>query len=153
MLAKYGVDAYKIDLPSELGISPSFNVQDLVEFKGKLPQSCHGFNTNLEPTVVPSSSKLEVEQVLDSRVKKVTKHQGYMEHLIKLKGKPNSEPTWVPKVYFNKVGIPQDLLSIGVTQFSFVGEYGVGAPRWAHGGPRPPRIFWLVVVLATPLDE
>lgn len=37
IIAKYGANTYKIDLPLDLGISPIFNVQDFVEFKGKIP--------------------------------------------------------------------------------------------------------------------
>ena len=70
-----------------------------------------GVSTNLELEVVPTKSKLEGEQVLASRVKKETRHQVYMKHLIKWKKKPKLEATWVAEAYFKKVGIPQDLLS------------------------------------------
>lgn len=37
VLAKYGSNAYKIDLPSDIALSPIFNVADLVVYKGQLP--------------------------------------------------------------------------------------------------------------------
>lgn len=110
ILAKYGANAYKVDLPSNLGISPIFNVQDLVAYKGDPSQISPNVHEDLEPASAPTNSKLEVEQVLDSRVKKTTRHKVYMEHLIKWKEKPVLEATWVAETKFKKVGIPLDLL-------------------------------------------
>ena len=36
VLAKYGENAYKVELPPNLGISPIFNVQDLIAFNGDI---------------------------------------------------------------------------------------------------------------------
>ena len=66
--------------------------------------------------------QLDVEKVLDSRVKKNTRHKVYMEHLIKWKNKPDSEETWVANTNFKKMGIVDDILSTGVMIFSLVGN-------------------------------
>ena len=110
ILAKYGANAYKVDLPSDLGISPIFNVQDLVAYKGDSSQISLDVHEDLEPALAPTNNKLEVEKVLDSRLKKSTRHKVYMEHLIKWKGKPTSEATWVAEADFKKLGIPLDLI-------------------------------------------
>ena len=34
MLDKYGFNAYKVDLPKDIYISPIFNVQDFIPYKG-----------------------------------------------------------------------------------------------------------------------
>ena len=34
VLEKYGSNAYKVDLPSDMSISPIFNVKDLIHYKG-----------------------------------------------------------------------------------------------------------------------
>lgn len=34
ILEKYGSNAYKIDLPKDMAISPIFNVKDLIPYKG-----------------------------------------------------------------------------------------------------------------------
>lgn len=34
ILGKYGSNDYKVELPTDLALSPVFNVQDLVQFKG-----------------------------------------------------------------------------------------------------------------------
>ena len=36
ILTKYGANTYKVDLPSDLNISPIFNVAYLTKFKGSL---------------------------------------------------------------------------------------------------------------------
>lgn len=36
VLAKYGINAYKVDLPGDMAFSPIFNVEDLVQYKGTL---------------------------------------------------------------------------------------------------------------------
>lgn len=36
ILSKYGENAYKVDLPSYLAISPVFNVVDLILYKGEI---------------------------------------------------------------------------------------------------------------------
>ena len=41
VIEKYGVNAYKVDLPIDLGISPIFSVQDLIHLKGPLPKVSH----------------------------------------------------------------------------------------------------------------
>ena len=68
----------------------------------------------MKPIVVLSINKLEDERVLESRVKKATRHQVYMEHLIKRRHNLDSEATWVANLDFNKLGIYKDLLSTGV---------------------------------------
>ena len=85
-------------------------MKDLVAYKGDPSQISLDVHEDLEPASAPTNNKLEVEKVLDSRVKKSTRHKVYMEHLIKWKGKPTSEATWVAEADFKKLGIPLDLI-------------------------------------------
>ena len=96
ILAKYGANAYKVDLPNDLSISPIINVADLVKFKGPLIEMDRNnkeVGKDVEPDVLPPKMQLEVDKVLGSRVKKTTRHKVYMEHLIKWKHKPKSKAT------------------------------------------------------------
>ena len=79
-------------------------------YKGDSSQIILDVHKYLEPIATPSVSKLKAKKVLNSRVKKSTRHKVYMEHLIQWKGKPNLEATWVAKAYFKKIGIPLDLI-------------------------------------------
>lgn len=50
-------------------------------------------------------SKPQVEQILDSRVKKQMRHGMYMEHLIKWHTLPEAKATWVAESNFKRLGI------------------------------------------------
>ena len=113
VLDKYGENAYKVDLPSDLAISPVFNVADLIRFKGEIsqqsaapPKVLQDLNTN----AMPKKKLAKEEKVLESRVKKTTRHQVYMEHLIKWKDQLESKATWVEEGHFKKFGIDPTLL-------------------------------------------
>lgn len=127
ILAKYGANAYKVELPNELSISPIFNVAkaNLIKFKEPLTKfymNNKGIGNDEEPNVLPPKMQLEAERLLDSRVKKVTRHKVYMKHLIRWKHKPKSEATWVAATNFKKLGIVEDILSTVVTRITFVGS-------------------------------
>ena len=121
ILAKCGVNSYKVELPSNLDTSHIFNVQELVSFKDTLPQISLGVQIDIEPTTTCSVSPLKIEQVLDSRVNKYTRHKIYMEHLIKWKRNKTIEATWVAKTEFKKVDIPLDMFPLGSSQFPLRG--------------------------------
>ena len=82
ILAKYGANAYKVDLPNDLSISPIINVAELVKFKGPLIEMDRNnkeVGKDVEPDVLPPKIQLEANKVLDSRVKKTTRNKVYME--------------------------------------------------------------------------
>ena len=56
--------------------------------------------------------KPQVDQILDSRVKKKTRHDIYMEHLIKWRNQTESEATWIAESEFKKKGITTEFLNI-----------------------------------------
>ena len=113
ILAKYGENAYKMDLPSDLAISLVFNFSDLIRFKGYISQQGIApprVLQDLDTNAMPKKKLAKVEKLLESKVKKATSHQVYIEHLIKLKDQPKSEATWVDEGHFKKFGIDPTLL-------------------------------------------
>lgn len=118
ILAKYGNNAYKLDLLSDMDLSPIFNVAYLVQYKGTIIEEDSIFievsqalsNQSLVPGPIP-----QAEKVLDSRGFKKIRHTVYMENLIKSNNLPESEATWLPEVDFSKLGVPLSLLPKGVT--------------------------------------
>jgi hypothetical protein len=71
ILEKYGQNAYKIDLPNHLDISPIFNVQDLIPYKGPvIPESIQQreIGKDVQDIQVQPKSKLQAEKILDSRI-------------------------------------------------------------------------------------
>ena len=53
VLAKYGENAYKVELPPNLGISPIFNVQYLISFKGDISQTLVDVHGDVEVAATP----------------------------------------------------------------------------------------------------
>ena len=124
ILPKVGENGYVIDLPSDWGISPTFNVEDLVEYKGSLVFSSRFFS---EPAMVydhiipestpnpfpePSASQVctnNVESIIDDQVT-VTRGGNYQRYLIQWKGGDASTNTWLTREELQKLA--PDLLEL-----------------------------------------
>ena len=66
-------NAYEVELPDGIHISPIFNIADLTKYHDD------GIDEGLmlEPCPIPTSKKEEIEEILDSRVGKSTKNRKY----------------------------------------------------------------------------
>ena len=59
---------------------------------------------------MPKAEKKEVEAILDKRESKKTKHQTYYQYLIKWKGQPAKDASWMTTTKLQKIGIdPKEL--------------------------------------------
>ncbi|GLJ52177.1 hypothetical protein SUGI_1109930 [Cryptomeria japonica] len=86
ILARYGENAYKVDLPSDIGLSPVFNIADLVAYKGTIQGlDCSHSEVLDDPNnlQLPAKPNPKAEKVLSSRIAKKTRHKIYWENLIK----------------------------------------------------------------------
>lgn len=118
ILAKYGENAYKVELPSDLAISPVFNVADLIMYKGEIAGQTENqakVLQDLDVNALPQVKQPIAEEILESRVMKSNRHQVYMEHLVKWAGQPMSEATWVEERKFKNLGIDPALLTPLIT--------------------------------------
>ena len=122
ILHKCGNNAYKIDLPPDVGLSPIFNVSDLFAFKGSTDVSFAGTGQGDKPTDVPlpMAHKPHIECILDSKVSKQTRRATYYSYLVKWAGLPAEDASWMTKSEIEKAGytfesIPhsRDLSSFG----------------------------------------
>lgn len=114
ILSKYGENSYKVDLPSDLAISPVFNVANLIMYKGEIARHMEKqakVLQDLDVNALPQVKHPIVEEILESRVKNSNRHQVYMEHLVKWAGQPMSEATSVEESKFKKLGIDLALLN------------------------------------------
>lgn len=100
VLKKISSNAYMVELPSELQISPIFNVSDLYDFAG-----FDGEPVSVETQVrqLPQAQPAVVEDVLDVKEIKSRRGNQYRRFLVKWLGKHASESTWVAKEELQRI--------------------------------------------------
>jgi hypothetical protein len=89
-LRKFSSNAYEIELPRDIGISPIFNVVDLYPFKGTEDVSTDEPVSDEDQTIgwkeqLPRTIQKEIETMLDQKVTKKTKGKEYFHYLVKWK--------------------------------------------------------------------
>jgi hypothetical protein len=94
VLKKFGANAYEIELPDGIEISPIFNISYLYPYKDEETGT-----KNEQPMIqwtkkMPVADKPQMECILDKRVNKKTKRQKYFEYLVKWKGHPVEDANW-----------------------------------------------------------
>jgi hypothetical protein len=83
VLKKIGENAYEIELPDGIGISPIFNISYLYPYKA---EEAKAGSEQLEvqwTKQMPVAEKPQIESILDKRVRKRTKQKEYFEYLVK----------------------------------------------------------------------
>ena len=84
-----GENAYEIELPDGIEISPTFNVSDLCPYEAEEA----GAGSDEQPEIqwqkqMPIAEKPQMECILDKRVGKKTRRKEYYEYLVKWKNHP-----------------------------------------------------------------
>jgi hypothetical protein len=94
VLKKFGENAYDLELPEGIGISPIFNILDLY------PYITDEADTGTEEPVVqwqkqmPVAQKPQMECILGKRAGKKTRRKKYFEYLVKWKNHPVEDASW-----------------------------------------------------------
>ena len=94
VLKRIGPNAYVLELPDDMTISNVFNVADLHLYVGH-----HSDDRDMEqmlrlPQLKPPTSEV-IEDVLDDNYKTSCRGTGYHTFLVKWKGRPRSDCTWI----------------------------------------------------------
>jgi hypothetical protein len=102
VLKKFGANAYEIELPDGIGISPIFNISDLYPYRA-------GEIGDEQPVIqwrkkMPVADKPQMERILDKRVSKKTKRKEYFEYLVKWKNHPVEDAIWENEEEIQKHG-------------------------------------------------
>ena len=106
---------YKVELPSDVAISPIFNVSDLYLYHiDKSIHSTESEETNPEESWkehLPKAASTVSERILDTRVCNKTRGKEYYEYLIKWKDHPLEYLTWMTATMLQKSGVTiQDIM-------------------------------------------
>jgi hypothetical protein len=104
VLKKFGANAYGIELPDGIGISPIFNISDLYPYRAR------EIETRDEQPVIQWTKQMPVvekplmECILDKRVGKRTRRKEYFEYLVKWQDHLVEDASWENEVEIHKHG-------------------------------------------------
>jgi hypothetical protein len=105
VLRKMGENAYEIELPDGIGISPIFNVSDLYPYRTGETETASDEQPEVQwQKQMPVAEKPQMEQILDKRVGKKTRRKEYFEYLVKWKGHPVEDASWETEAEVQKHG-------------------------------------------------
>ena len=95
-------NAYEVELLAELSISPIFKISDFTKYY----EEGDGDEVSEAWWSVPaaSSATKEIEEILDSCVGKSTRNRTYEEYLVKWKGRPIEDSSWLAREEVNHLG-------------------------------------------------
>jgi hypothetical protein len=104
VLRKFGENAYEIELPDGIGISPIFNIVDFYPYRaGEVETGTE------QPTIqwmkqMPVPEKPQRKCILDQRVGKKTRRKQYYEYLVKWNAHPMEYASWENEAEIQKHG-------------------------------------------------
>ena len=105
VVKRVGSNAYVLELPPELGISSTFNITDLVEYREPAVILSEPFEPNPiiesdpDPVCPPTNwpvRKEQIEKILDDQVIS-TRNRGYQRYLVRWQGRPDSDNSWISR--------------------------------------------------------
>jgi hypothetical protein len=104
VIRKFGENKYEIELPDGVRISPIFNVTDLFPYRAREA----GVEDEQEEVQWTKqmlvAEKLQMESIIDKRIRRKTRRNKYFEYLVKWKGHPVEDPSWEDEAEIQKHG-------------------------------------------------
>ena len=100
ILRKFSANAYELEMPIGIGISPIFNVADIYPFvandTGQITGGKDPDDEDLQwLKQMPEAQPLESDKILDTKVVKSARQKDYLEYLVKWKAHPIEDATWM----------------------------------------------------------
>lgn len=99
-----GQNAYEIELPDGIRISPIFNVADLYPYRDEETGEKKEQKEIQWTKQMPVDEKPQMESIIDKRISKKTKRKEYFEYLVKWKGHPVEDASWEDEAKIHKHG-------------------------------------------------
>jgi hypothetical protein len=94
VIRKFGENAYEIELPDGIGISPIFIVVDLYPYRTEEAGEENEQKEVQWTKQMPVAENTQIESIIDKRVSKKTRRKEYFEYLVKWKGHPLEDASW-----------------------------------------------------------
>ena len=113
---KFSANAYEIELPFDLQISPIFNVSDLYPFRdaGIQPNGVTSYRD--DPAIdwkgqIPQKEKPQIEAILEKRILRKIRNKTFFQYLFKLRNQPIEDASWMIEQEISKYNVlPEDLM-------------------------------------------
>ena len=100
ILKKISSNTYVLELPAELGISSTFNVEDLTLYHGHhIDEGIEEYILSLPPTPPPSN---QIVDVLDDQLVS-TRREDFQKFLVQWKNRPISAASWITAIDFQRL--------------------------------------------------
>ena len=118
ILRKFLANAYDLEMPIGVGISPIFNVADLYPYvAGDTGTLIEGEDPTKDLQWVRQmlmAHPLEVESIVDTKVVKSTRRKDYLDYLVGWKKRPIEDSTWMSVAELEAKGFTVvDLMNMG----------------------------------------
>jgi hypothetical protein len=111
ILRKVDENAYEIELPDDVGISPIFNVSDLYPYMRDDTEESKDQEKVQWEKKMPIAEKPQMEKIIDQRISKKTRRKTYFEYMFKWKGHPVEDASWENEANIQKHGkLVQELM-------------------------------------------
>ena len=113
VVKKFGTNAYEIELPDGIRISPIFNVADLYPYRVE-EAGVEEEQKEIQWTKqMPVAENPQMESIIDKRVSKKTRRKEYFEYLVKWKGHLVEYASWEDEPTIQKHGrIVKELMNM-----------------------------------------
>jgi hypothetical protein len=95
IVRKFIANAYEIEFPDNVGISPIFNVSYLYPYKRDEAGGLDGHKEVQWEEKFPTAEKTQMDKIIEQRDVKKTRRKTYTEYLVKWKDHPMEDPSWV----------------------------------------------------------
>ena len=103
ILQKYGTNVYKLELPTDIGLSDIFNVCDLYPYNGNANCDTGQVDEVRALEGLPKEPPHEFECLLDTEFLKETRRKTYYKYLVKWKNKLVEDASWLTKTNSIKI--------------------------------------------------
>jgi hypothetical protein len=104
ILRKFEENAYDIELPDDVGISPIFNVANLYPYREDEAGGVESQKKIHWVKQIPVAENPQMEKIIDLRVSKKTRRKAYFEYLVKWKGHSIEDAIWESEEDIQKHG-------------------------------------------------